>query len=1140
MKKENGTIYLSASDLVGQLNCNHLSMLDLQVATGTLEKPDYYDPLLEILRERGFRHEQDYIEYLKSQGFEISFIEGEGINDKTVDATLNAMREAKDIIVQAAHRHGRWTGRADILRRVSVPSTLGDWSYEVVDTKLARETKGGSVLQLCLYADLLSNMQGIAPEYLYIVSPWTDFEPQRFRYPEFAAYFRRVKRSAENATNEPLNCETYPDPKAHCDICRWKHDCDKKRRADDHLCLVANISKGQITELQENGIGTRHALGELSSIPFTPRKGSLLSLEKVRAQAAIQVKALGTGKNEVEFLDVNPETGFAALPEPSDGDIFFDIESDQFVGEGGIEYLFGYSIKDENGQVQYVAEWAFDRDAEKMAFERFVDFVTSRREKYPDLHIYHFASYEPSALKRLMGRYATREEEIDNFLRGKVFVDLLSVVRNALRASVESYSLKKLEPFFNFMRQVCLHDANIALTKLSAGLELNDIPSIDDKTKETVQGYNADDCYSTLHLRDWLESLRTGRIAEGVDIQRPAPGQEGPSEELDEKARRVRALIERLTHNVPVDIEERTEEQQARWILAYLLEWHRREEKAVWWEFFRLSDLTADELVSEKAALGHLSLVDKVDASKTGIPTHRYRFEQQDTDIRGDEDVRQAGGESLGKVISINTEERTIDIKKSKATADVHPDAVFVHKIIPGTEQAESLFRLGEYVVEHGIECEGPYQSARDLLLRKLPDLGGQAIQEEGEDALTSALRISEALDKGVLPIQGPPGTGKSHTGARMICSLVRQGKKVGITANSHKVIRHLIDKVIEAADEMGIGVQCIQKPGEMEPNQGRLSFAKTNDDVFSALSVGTVQVAGATHFLWSRADAAETVDVLVVDEAAQMSLANVIAIGQAAPAMIMLGDPQQLEQPTQGSHPDGTGVSALDHILGGQQTILPEQGLFLPETWRLHPEICNFNSEQFYDGKLCSKKGCEQQKIISSGLFNGSGLRYVPVTHTGNTSSSQEEARTVQVIVGEILGSGSKWTDREGKTKDITIDDILIIAPYNAQVFEIQQLLHGARVGTVDKFQGQEAPITIYSMATSSHMDAPRGMEFLYSSNRLNVAISRARCLSILVASSQVFEAECRTPRQMQLANAHCRYLELAEQVSMEVVDRQ
>lgn len=1134
MKKENGTINLSASDLVGHLNCDHLSALDLQVATGTLEKPDYYDPLLEILRERGFRHEQDYIDYLKSQLHEISFIEGEGINGKTVDATLNAMREGKDIIVQAALRQDRWTGRADILRRVSVPSSLGDWSYEIIDTKLARETKGGSVLQLCLYADLLSHMQGIEPENLYIVSPWADFKPQRFRYPEFAAYFRQVKKSAEVAADETQNFATYPDPKAHCDICRWNHDCDKKRRADDHLCLVANISKGQITELQENGIATLHALGELSSIPFKPRKGSPISLEKVRAQAAIQVKALETSKNEIEFLDVIPETGFAALPEPSDGDIFFDIESDQFVGEEGIEYLFGYVFKDENGKVQYVPVWAFDRAAEKAGFEQFVDFVTARLVQYPDLHIYHYASYELGAMKRLMGRYATKEQEIDNFLRGKIFVDLLSVIRNGLRASVESYSLKKMEPFFSFKRQVSLHDANVALTVLSAGLELNDIPSIDDKTKETVQGYNTDDCISTLHLRNWLESLRTARITEGIDIPRPAPGQDGPSEELDEKARKVRALIERVTHDVPVDYEERTEEQQARWILAYLLEWHRREEKAVWWEYFRLSDLTVDELVSEKAALGHLTLIDQVDATKTGIPIHRYQFELQDSDIRGGENVHQTGGEKLGSIVSINTEERTIDIKKSKATADVHPNAVFVHKIFRSTEHAESLFRLGEYVAEHSIEGEGPYQSARDLLLRTHLDQDGQPIQDKDEDTLTAALRVIETLDKGVLPVQGPPGTGKSHTGARMICSLVRQGKKVGITANSHKVIRHLINIVIEAADEMGIDVQCIQKPGEMEPNKAKLSFVKKNEDVFTALSTGVAQVAGATHFLWSRADAADTVDVLVVDEAAQMSLANVVAVGQVAPALILLGDPQQLEQPTQGSHPDGTGVSALDHIIGIHQTILPEQGLFLPETWRLHPEICKFNSEQFYEGKLFSKDECELQKVISSGLFTGAGLRYVTVRHTGNTSSSLEEARMVKEIVGDILGAGSKWTDRDGKTKEITIDDILIIAPYNAQVFEIQQLLHGARVGTVDKFQGQEAPITIYSMATSSHADAPRGMEFLYSPNRLNVAISRAQCLTILVASPRVFEAECRTPRQMQLANAHCRYLELAEQVNM------
>jgi uncharacterized protein len=314
-----------------------------------------------------------------------------------------------------------------------------------------------------------------------------------------------------------------------------------------------------------------------------------------------------------------------------------------------------------------------------------------------------------------------------------------------------------------------------------------------------------------------------------------------------------------------------------------------------------------------------------------------------------------------------------------------------------------------------------------------------------------------------------------------------------------------------------------------MEPNQVSLSFAKKNEDVFAAIAGGTAQVAGATHFLWSREDARDTLDVLVVDEAAQMSLANVLAISPAAPTLTLLGDPQQLEQPTQGSHPDGTDVSALDHILAGQQTITNEQGLFLEKTFRLHPSICTFNSELFYDGRLISEESCNRHTISSNGLLVGSGLRYLPIDHTGNTSSSIEEADAVKDLVGRILAEGTQWTNRDGLTAPVTLEDILIITPYNAQVFEIQQRLPEARVGTVDKFQGQEAPIAIYSMATSSHADAPRGMEFLYSLNRFNVAISRAKCVAILIASPGVFEADCRTPRQMRLANAFCRYMEMA-----------
>ena len=309
--------------------------------------------------------------------------------------------------------------------------------------------------------------------------------------------------------------------------------------------------------------------------------------------------------------------------------------------------------------------------------------------------------------------------------------------------------------------------------------------------------------------------------------------------------------------------------------------------------------------------------------------------------------------------------------------------------------------------------------------------------------------------------------------------------------------------------------------------------FLKKNDELFNMLG-SSVNVGGGTAWLWARPEATEIIDVLFVDEAAQMSLADVLAVSQAAKTVVLIGDPQQLDQPTQGSHPDGTNVSALDHILAGRQTISPEQGLFLEETWRLHPDICIYTSELFYEGKLKAKENLEQQVVNASGPISGKGLYYLPVKHEGNQNCSPEEALAIETLVNELLNNSATWVDRDGKEKLVTLDDILIITPYNAQIFEIQQRLEGARVGTVDKFQGQEAPIAIYSTATSSHADAPRGMEFLYSLNRLNVATSRAKCLSIIVSSPQVFEAECRTPRQIQLANAFCRYLELAKEVEL------
>ena len=865
-------------------------------------------------------------------------------------------------------------------------------------------------------------------------------------------------------------------------------------------------------------------------LDWTPDRGAAESYGRIREQARVQVEAREAGEGKFDVLPVEDGFGLTRLPEPSDGDIFFDQEGDPFVDEHGLEYLFGYLFIGETGETGYRSEWAFSRADEKKVFESFVDFVMARWAQFPSMHIYHYASYEPLALKRLMGRYATRQEEIDQMLRAGLFVDLYQVVRRGIRASVESYSIKRLEPFYAFERERGLADVNAALTILQANLELNDIPSIADQITATVVAYNKDDCRSAAGLRDWLETLRAQLVADGGDVPRPELGEGAPSETLTDWLIRINALVAQLSADVPVDPEERNEEQHARWILANMLDWHRREDKSVWWEYFRLAELSTEDLMDERAGLSGLSFSREAGGTARA-PIHRYRFPPQETELRGSEALH-VRRDKLGKIEAISFDDCTVDIKKRQDSVATHPQAVFAHTYVNAQVLKDSLVRLGEYVAQHGLRGEGPYRAARDLLLKEAPRVGGQELHREGETTVEAAIRLCGHLTHGILSIQGPPGAGKTFTGARMICELARQGKTIGITANSHKVIRNLIDAAIDAADEMDVDLQCCHKAAEMEEVQHRLSFAKRNEDLFAALRTG-VSVGGGTAWLWSRPEAFETADVLFVDEAAQMSLANVLAVSQAAKAVVLIGDPQQLDQPMQGSHPDGTDVSAFDHILTGEQTISPDKGLFLKETWRLHPDISAYTSELFYVSKLSSRAGLEKQIIKAAGPISGSGLRYLPVEHDGNQNSSPEEAQALSTLVKEILESDATWVDRDGRERPVTLDDIVIITPYNAQVFEIRQRLPGARVGTVDKFQGQEAPIAIYSTATSSHADAPRGMEFLYSLNRLNVATSRAKCVSIMVSSPRLFESECRTPRQMQLANAFCRYLEMADRLA-------
>ncbi|MGH2375550.1 MAG: DEAD/DEAH box helicase [bacterium] len=553
-----------------------------------------------------------------------------------------------------------------------------------------------------------------------------------------------------------------------------------------------------------------------------------------------------------------------------------------------------------------------------------------------------------------------------------------------------------------------------------------------------------------------------------------------------------------------------------------------------WWEFFRLHQMADDELLDERAGIAGLVFERRLETTKRGVVVDRYQFPPQDTDFDEQDDAFEPRSEKpspIAKVEAIDLEHRTIDLRKGVVRVDHHPTALFKHDKVSNPEAVGALLRLGEFVRDHGIDGAGRHRAARDLLLRHNPRLiAGESLRRPPESTVACARRVVLALDGGVLAIQGPPGAGKTFTGARTIIDLVRAGKKVGVTAVSHKVIRNLLDEVVRAAAEEKVRVRCMHRVSD----KSKTTRAGIEEETDAGKAVAKIlsreyDVVGGTAWVWSKEDLAESISALVVDEAGQMSLANVLACAQAATNLVLLGDPQQLEQPQKASHPEGSELSALEYLLEGHDTMPEERGLFLGETWRLHPSICSYTSELFYEGKLGPHPGLATQVVSGPTPYSGTGLFYVPVVHEGNQNSSTEEAERVAEIVKGLVAPGMTWTNRHGETKPLTLDDVLIVAPYNAQVSEIAERIPGARIGTVDKFQGQEAPVVIYSMATSSPEEAPHGMEFLFSRHRLNVATSRARCVCILVGNPQLFKPDCRTPQQMRMANAFCRYLELA-----------
>ena len=1187
MQLIDGQPVFSASDLVGFLACEHLTHLERAAMAGLVERPHRDDPELDVLRRRGEQHEQRYLADLETQGRNVVRIErhddaerGERIRLQAHE-TLAAMQTGADVIYQATFFDGRWLGYADFLLRMEADAgsrpPWGPWYYEVADTKLAHHVKAGAVLQICSYVDQLERIQRVMPREMRVVLGGSAREEARLRVADFMSYYRAAKARFEAAvlgtdgapppTPSHPPASTYPEPVEHCDVCRWSVECEARRRRDDHLSLVAGITAHQRKALGARGIETLTALAG-SPIPFDPPLdgASALSAERVREQARIQLEGRGVKPPPHELLLpkpgelIDPERGLATLPAPDPGDLFFDIEGDPYAFDDGIEYLFG--VLDTDGEFR--AFWSFDPSrpqeidlaGEKAAFEAFIDFVEHRRRRYPGMHVYHYAPYEPTALKRLMGRHATREAEVDALLRGGILVDLYRAVRQGLRAAVESYSIKKLEPIYGFHREIDLRDAGSSIVAFEEWLELGDGDRPASDILARIEGYNRDDVVSNARLRDWLEALRVELAgATGQDVPRPQPRAAEPPDSLSEAAAAVQVIADRLTAGVPVNPTERTHEQAAAWLLAQLLSWHRRESKATFWDFFRRIGLTPEELAEEDGAVGQLELVS---ISEPYLPTPRsklhrrravYAFPAQEHRNVSDRSelydpalAQEHAGELPWETWRIQADLGEIDDQRGtleviwKVAGDLrHPRAIVALNRVPDKPLPGALLRLGTWVADQGVLADGPWRAARDLLLRRPPRCGqepGAPLRRQGEDDLEAACRLVSCLESGTLAIQGPPGSGKTYTAAEMAVRLIAAGKRVGISATSHKVIENFLGKIFEAADRRGVDVRAVQKPGDdgTSITDQRLLAHGDNGKVREALQSGACNLGAGTPWLWGREDFEGIVDVLFVDEAGQISLANVLAMGGATGSLVLMGDPQQLEQPLQGSHPPGADRSALGHLLGDEPTMPPDRGLFLEHTWRMHPTLTRFTSSAFYEGRLQSRDHLAAQILRGPGPIGGVGARLLAAEHTGSDNVSPEEARQVAALATTLVGSGATWVDQQGRECPMSWDDVLIVAPYNAQVGEIRRHLPPeARVGTVDKFQGQEAPISIYSMTSSSVEDAPRGMAFLYSRNRLNVATSRARCVAVVVASPELLRVRARSVEEMRLANALARFAEMA-----------
>lgn len=1126
MQIRDSMILFSASDLVNYLECEHLTALDLVNLETPLQRTEA-DEQVKLIQDKGYQHEEAYLADLKAAAIGVVDVKvaGQGI-EAAVEATHAAMRQGAGVIYQACLRTGNLIGYVDFLRRVEIPSGLGDYSYEVVDTKLSRSPRAKFILQLCLYSELLDDVQGLLPRHIHVVLG--DRTEQSFRLANYYRYYRKIKERFLQAAKLPPGT-TYPMPCAHCDLCDWRDLCREQWEQDDHLVLVANITRNQIDKLNAAGIETLEQLARLDEHERVPRLQTE-TLERLRRQAILQLDQRESGQDRFELIATEPgqPRGFNRLPMPDPGDLFFDMEGDP-LEEGGLEYLFGvYYLEDR----EYVFRpfWAHDRQQERQAFRDFMAFVMERLERFPRMHIYHYAAYEETAIKRLMSLHGVCEVEVDNLLRTERLVDLYKVVREGLRVSEPRYSIKNLETFYMGKRSGEVTNAGASIVYYEHWKSTGDQVLLD-----RIRDYNEDDCRSTYLLREWLLKICPDHM-QWFEGTAAGNNEEENSECVHEAEARLAEYRSRLLGGLPVDRTEWDEDAHMRELLFQLLNFHRRAAKPEWWAMFARHEMAEEELIDDPECIGAMTMMQEYPPEDVGRSRlYTYRFPEQEFKFKSGDQCKRA--DTLGRagtIFDIDEGNRIVRLKLGNRN-EALPDRL---SIIPKGPINTDILIEAIYRVADSVLAGSQSRAALLAILRRLaPSIDGhvmgQPVVADSTNVTAAVIDAVTRLQDSYLFIQGPPGAGKTYTGSHVITALLAKGLKVGVSSNSHKAINNLLAAVETCAASQGVEFRGVKKStGEETFLNGTIIRDVSNS---RAITPDEQDLIAGTAWLFADEGFDQSLDYLFVDEAGQVSLANLLAMGASARNIVLLGDQMQLQQPIKGVHPGHSGESALDYLLQGEATIADDRGVFLGTTWRMHEDVCRFISDAVYDGRLQPEPDNQKQRLVlnrdAHSELRPAGIRFVPATHDGCSQRSPEEALLVKDLYASLLMQS--YIDRNGRRHSISQDNILIVAPYNMQVNLLKQTLpDGARVGTVDKFQGQEAEVVIVSMATSSGEYLPRFMEFLYSKNRLNVALSRARCLALLVSSPDLMAIKCHTIEQMELVNTLCWVEEFAQEL--------